>query len=246
MVAGILMIFVAGGGVYGSKALISLKSSGRILVADIDKGCRASRYVDCIVYDLDELIKIESKCSTALLVSDAAETLVRLFKAGIVPSLIIPATPMHLAGKVLELYLVSRMSKADPSPSVVRIADAVRSYGIEVKVNSLNGVAVMSYMPFGKLCKPRCIEPSLCPVTGRVKPIPLNRLLDNVLGSIISLSTVLESQLIVEEVGGYSGRNLFSFLEEVDRGIPHHSLVAIATACSCHGIVNVFDVESSH
>ncbi|MEM1682783.1 MAG: hypothetical protein QXG46_01655 [Ignisphaera sp.] len=236
------MILIAGGGFYGTKALLSIDNKDEVLVVDINSKCPANRYVDCTLQSLDELMRKGKRCRKVLLIADVVEVLLRLLMLNIIPSIIIPTVPIHLAGKVVERYLITKACSVYPSKSIARVVDMVKDYGVEVRVDSLNGIVVMSYMPFNKLCKPDCIEPPVCPITGKTKIAPLKEILKYVLRHITNLSIVLESQFIVEGIGGYSGLELYSFLKDLDKCIDRYNLIAIATACSCHGVANIFEV----
>lgn len=238
------MIFIAGGGFYGTKALLSLKHNNIILVADIDENCMASKYVDCIMNNLREYLeKKEDKCHTTLLISDSVKLLNQLFKNKIIPSTIIPTTPFHLAGEVVKLYLSEKNYRIFSSSHIYKIIEIVKNYGFETKID-FRKTAVISYMPFNKLCIPNCLEPLVCPVTNKIRITPLYEILKTFLSNVTDMNIVLVSKFIADGVGGYRGLDLFNFLIELDKNNKKDRyLVGVATACSCHGLTDILQIE---
>lgn len=235
------MIFVAGGGFYGAKAVLALKSRGFIIVVDLRKECLAKNYVECIsdnVYNV-----LNSGCGSALIIGDAVKTFVNIVEKGFIPDIVVPAIPKHFAGEVLRLYLELRGVNIKPyTYNLDIVVKVIEVYGVEAKVYTDLGVVVASYIPFNLRCKPGCNEPRVCPVTGKNKVAPLHKLIKFAFSKIVDKVMVLESKLIAEDVGGFCGYDLVKVLRDLENVVRSCKgiRIAIATACSCHGIANLF------
>lgn len=233
------MIFVAGGGVYGAKAISSLRSRGFILAVDVDRYCRAREYVECIVDNVDKVLG--TGCSSVLVVGDATKIFTYLLKRGIIPEIVVPAIPKHFAGEVFRLFLELEGYTVKPYASDIdKALEILRRHGVEVKADHITGVVVASYMPFTLRCKPGCREPPVCPVTKKAKALDLHRLLHIAFSGVVDDVFVLESRLLDEEVGGFSGHDLFNILNNFTTKPSYRGSIAIATACTCHGVANTF------
>jgi hypothetical protein len=97
-------------------------------------------------------------------------------------------------------------------------------------------------MPPQSKCGVPCAQPNICPVTGRFKPKPMFELIKSS-SRLVDMALVLESRRMGEFSGGFDFNELWSFIREVEavsttkKGI----VLAIATACKCHGVVNFFE-----
>ncbi|HID18525.1 TPA: hypothetical protein EYP27_03180, partial [Candidatus Bathyarchaeota archaeon] len=166
------LIFIAGGGRYGLKALKHFrKKANSIIVCDLNPKCQASAYVDKTLSEFD-LEKVSFKSST-LMVCDCVKALTSLLLAGITPKTVIPTVPFHLAGKILAEYLGWKGLKTRAYFEPLRFAFKDVSPSARYKLNGEAAMAIVSRMPFQLRCAPSCEEPSLCPVTGRrlIKPV---------------------------------------------------------------------------
>lgn len=234
------MIFVAGGGFYGVIAVSKLKGRDVVIVVDVDRECRAKTYVDCIAENIDEVIR--SGCRSALIVGDAARVFVDLVDRGFVPNVVVPAIPRHFAGEVVQNYLRLRGCSTKPYTGALDdVAEVFRKYGVEVKVCIDYGVIVASYMPFNLRCRPSCSKPQVCPVTRRFRAMPLHKLMRLALSMIADEVVVLESKSIADDIGGFEGLEIIEVLRYLAKSCTSkNGLVAIATACRCHGLANLF------
>lgn len=236
------MIFVAGGGFYGATAVSKLKNRDTVVVVDVDKECRAKAYVECIAENLDEVLS--GRCRSALVVGDAVEVFLDLVNKGFVPDVVVPAIPRHFAGEVTYSYLRFRGYIVKPyTGSLDEVIDIFKNFRAEAKADSSNGVIVASYMPFNLRCKTNCSEPQVCPVTGKVKAVPLHKLMMLALSKITNRVIVFESKLIAEGIGGFSGYEITEVLRDLSKPCCRSNLIAIATACMCHGLANLFLLE---
>ncbi|MEM4788409.1 MAG: hypothetical protein QXV06_01255 [Ignisphaera sp.] len=232
------MIFVAGGGFYGAIAVSKLKNVDIIVVADLDKECHAKKYVECITENIDEVLS--SKCRSTLVIGDAAKVFIDLVERSFIPDIVVPAIPRHFAGEVVYSYLKLKGCEVKVYTGVLdKAIESIKIYGVEVKIDTTNGVVIASYMPFNLRCKQGCSEPQICPITGKVKVAPLHELMKLVFSGIADKVIVFESKFIVEGVGGFSGYELTKVLKDLVK-LCRGNLVIIVTACACHGLANLF------
>jgi hypothetical protein len=235
------MILVVGGGNFGARALHQLCRVDRVLVVDPNEGCPARNYVKCVVRGLEEFLEFE-KCSTAFLASDGARVLAVLFERGIKPRYVVPTAPMHVAYEALKNILLKHGFAVKPFHEITQIAAELRELGVETYLDSFRGMLVASYMPFDMKCSVPCKQPMKCPVTGKIKPLPLYMAFNSILQKHFERFLVIRSILLAESVGGYDPEALYSFTSTLLNNVTK-SVMAIATACSCHGIANFFTYE---
>ncbi|MEM2297351.1 MAG: hypothetical protein QXH10_07985 [Ignisphaera sp.] len=234
------MIFVAGGGFYGAIAVSKLKNRDTVVVVDVNEECYAKTYVECIAKNLDEALN--DRCRSTLVIGDAVKVFLDLVSKGFVPYVVVPAIPRHFAGEVTYSYLKLRGCIIKPySGTLDEVVEILKNFGVEAKADTANGVVVASYMPFNLRCKQSCDEPQVCPITGKIKAIPLHELMGLVLIEVADERVVFESKFIAEGVGGFSGYELAEALKNL-ASLCRGSLVAVATACACHGLANFFAV----
>lgn len=106
------------------------------------------------------------------------------------------------------------------------------------------GVISASYMFKEKSCKVPCDQPSnFCPTTGRPKMGPMHQILTFATHNKSTASKVLISRMLGKEAGCFRGPGLTSFLSDAKRIKTPYS-ITIGTACSCHGILNLFSIRS--
>jgi len=236
------MIFVAGGGFHGAKAVRMLKDRDTIVVADINGECRAKKYVEYTIRSIDHLPCI--KYGSVLVIGDAPELFIKMIARNIIPEIVVPAIPRHFAGEVFKLFLESRGYVVKPySGDINEALFLFKMYGVHVKDDANEGVVVASYMPLTLKCNLGCQEPYRCPVTGRIKPMPLHQLMYAAFSKVADNTIVFISRLIAEGVGGFSGHLLYNTLKELADFYGDSFSTAIATACSCHGVANLFSIE---
>lgn len=239
------MIFIAGGGFYGSRAVQLFRNVDKVVVVDTNENCIAKAYVDTIVRSVDEAL--ESSSNTVLVVGNASEALMMFLARSIIPDIVIPVVPRHLAGEVVKLYAEAKGLRVEPfGIGISRAVQKLNEMGVHVRADEGLGVIVASYMPFNERCLPECVEPSVCPITGLARPKPLYIAFREVLLHLADSVEVLVSSLVAPGIGGYSGRDLVNIIKrivDVDVGFAGR-IVAIVTACRCHGVANVFRIRS--
>jgi len=237
------LIFVAGGGTFGSKALSDVRKSmkgARVLMADVDERCPARGLVEAVVREEELSVGALEAVGSMLVVGDAAKVLSKVLRMGFRPKVVVPAIPRHFAADFLRLELEGRGRRVSPAPFALE--EALRSFpkDLVLSASAESAVFTSSYMPPQSKCVVPCAQPNICPVTGRFKPKPMFELIKGALRSA-DAALVLESRRIGEFSGGFDFDELWSFVREVEaRSASEDLVVAIATACKCHGVVNFF------
>ena len=220
------MLFIAGGGRFGSEAVKAAEAKGwRALVVDVDAASKASK----IARQAD------------FVVGDAISLALALMLNGIVPRFFVPAIPGHFAGELVLQYLQHLGVSPAPEGSLAQRAANLLPSDVVLGVDPRRGLLIASYMPSGMLCKVPCPQPARCPVTGKLREMPMHQLLQTKLSSLARLY-VLESILLAPMVGGFRGEQLVRGLKDLS-GAQRGVHVAVATSCKCHAIVSFFTVK---
>ncbi|MEM2510690.1 MAG: hypothetical protein QXY40_07575 [Candidatus Methanomethylicia archaeon] len=233
------LILVAGGGYFGSIAVKSLKSmEAKIIVVDVNESCKASKYVDKVINTYT--IANPNEGEAYLVVYDCVKYLTEMVRSDIVPDIIVPAIPGHFIGRFIKSYLEAEGFNIDPDPSSMNmVLKSNILNNVALDINAEDSVIVASYMLKGLKCRIPCIQPEICPVTDRIKKIPMYLLLELAIDNI-SYPRIFQSHLISSDIGGIQGESISILLDEI---ISSNKLkVAIGTACKCHGIVNFFKI----
>jgi len=225
---------IIGGGRFGTTAAIEARMRGdRALVVDRDPGCMA-RGIAKEASDPDAVLRA-GRGEVLFRQGDGAAALLDLMERW-VPDLVVPAAPGHLAA----LLAVERGRRAArplaPAPelaALVRERLPPRSVAL---IDEANAVVVTSFMGEGR-CVDGCAQDALCPVTGERHDRPMHELIRTALEGAADRSVVLISSA-TGTVGGLAGGDLGEMLRTVDR-TGDGEAVAIATACRCHGVINL-------
>jgi hypothetical protein len=233
-------VFIAGGGKYGSGALKwFLKKRGcKVVVCDEDESCQASNLVEAVVR-LEEPREFAKIKKSTLLVGNVVDALARFFSREIVPEIIIPCVPLHLAAKVLTVYLVRKGLKVKPCFESLRLAfQKAQLVGVEYRLNQDYALAVASKMPFDMQCVSGCNQPQVCPVTKKKLLKPMYDLTAETLSyGNVDCVKVLRSHLLAPNIGGFHGEELKQTLDLCIKNEP--CTIGLATSCSCHAVMNI-------
>lgn len=207
-------IVVAGGGRFGSRAVIKLKDTAeKITVVDINPNCHASK-----MSGIDFVVR------------DAPRYIAELMVNNIVPDYIVPCIPGNLVARIFIEYLsllgfriavdeegfINALSKI--GKDIIIIADK-------------SSATIVASHAKGFLCPTNCRPLEVCPISNKAIR-PLYSILDfGVKGRIFI------SRILVNGVGGISGREIYEELSLRSKMRPGSPLY-IGTACECHGIVS--------
>jgi hypothetical protein len=236
------LVFVMGGGNFGTRALKYLKAKGcKVLVADVNVDCMARSEVATQDAGLDSADSLEDG-QTAFLVGDAVEFLLSLLEIK-VPDLVVTAIPGNAAAKVVTGWLAKRGCKLKPYRKVIpEVLENIPKSLVSV-VDQDSAVIVVSYMPSHMRCRENCMPPKdFCAVTGRPKLASMDKLLEFSVYNLTDTSTILVSRQLTGGLGAIDGKELYSLLKRLENLHKPYTL-AIGTACDCHGVLNIFKVK---
>jgi hypothetical protein len=94
------------------------------------------------------------------------------------------------------------------------------------------------------LCPDNCPEPKgICTHTGLSRPRIMYRFLAE-WGRRHFDTTVIRSRQLAPGVGGYPAKEMFFLLDHLHASQSYARQFLLATACSCHGVVNLFEITS--
>jgi len=239
------LFVVAGGGCFGAKAVMFAKDvHAKVVVVDDRFDCEASNFVEKIVRGggIAKALSVKPGYAT-LFVQDAVEFLVRLVGTK-APDYIVPAIPGNLAAKVVKRWLEHKGLVVEVKSQALKDVLKDIPENLILLCDENVGVIITSYMPKGSLCRVPCNQPvNFCPTTGRGKIGPMHRVLANVVHDKVTLGKILVSHIFRQEFGSFQGSELTSFLSDVEKlNVP--CSLAVGTACSCHGILNLFSVRA--
>jgi len=232
------LVFVMGGGNFGTKALKHLKAKRcKVLVADVNPYCMAKSEVTVQAADLN-VTDILADGQAAFLVGDAVELLLALLETK-VPDLVVTAIPGNAVAKVVAGWLANRGYRLEPYRMVIpRVLDNIPKSLVSF-VDKDSAVIVVSYMPSHMRCRENCIPPKdFCASTGRPKLAAMDKLLQFSVYNHTDASTIFRSRQLTGGLGAIDGKELYSLLKRLD-SLHKTFTLAVGTACDCHGILNL-------
>ncbi|MHC1601044.1 MAG: hypothetical protein ACXQTI_06885 [Candidatus Nezhaarchaeales archaeon] len=237
------ILFIAGGGFFGSKALHEASRRFKVVIADISEHCLARSLVDVIVRieSLDE--KVLERHTSILIIGDSAEVLSRVIRLGFTPGIVVPTVPRHFAADFYKHELEIMGFRLGASTGALKKALMSFPKELILNVNFDEALFTFSYMPSWSRCILPCAQPDTCPVTGRFKPKPMMQVIDECI-KMFDESLVLRSMKIGDIIGGFEFNTLWRFINEsIEKALNKEINVALATACRCHGVANFFRVS---
>jgi len=236
------LVFVMGGGNFGTRALKYLKAKRcKVLVADVNPDCMAKSEVTVQAAGLDVADSLVDG-QAAFLVGDAVELLLNLLETK-VPDLVVTAIPGNATAKVVESWLSKLGYKLEPYRTVIpRVLENIPKSLVSF-VDEDSAVIVVSYMPSHMRCRENCMPPKdFCASTGRPKLTSMDKLLQFSVYNLMDTSTIFRSRQLTGGLGAIDGKELHSLLKRLDNLHKPYTL-AIGTACDCHGILNLTKVN---
>lgn len=234
------LVFVMGGGKFGTNALRYLKSKGsKVLVVDIDPNCKATPEADIQADSLDAWNSLKNG-QPAFLVGDAHKLLLDLLKTSI-PDFVVTAIPGNTIAKVVGHWATKNGFKCAPYlkgvPEV--LANLPKSL-VFVKENT--AFIAASYMYPDKSCKTNCPAPkNVCALTGRPKPASMESLLKFAVFGVADHCILFSSPLLTAGLGAISGPDLCPLFKQLET-FPKPFTLALGTACDCHGVVSLIKI----
>ena len=188
------------------------------------------RIPDARITVVDRRCDIQKAIGVTPVTADGVAWLYRHLERTSTVDLLIPAIPEHVTAAWLALHLEKVHGVTDlpiPEAWLAQMPHACRG---------ARGQAYISHADF--LCPDSCPEPKdHCTYTGRARPAELFRLIEN-LAIADGLPIVVRSYQLLPGVGGIRPADLWQALDTATQGA--HRPLLIATACRCHGVVNLF------
>ena len=145
------------------------------------------------------------------------------------PDWIVPAIPIHVAYEWIRI-------KLSASQQALRIPVPAKLIG--KLPHPIKGTAGQLYISIADFkCPDNCPEPpDICTHTGKPRPMILHEFLKSIQHNDFK-SIVIRSHQLAPGVGGYKPSELFEALKKVETA---RTPVLLSTACSCHGVMDVF------
>lgn len=167
--------------------------------------------------------RVEAVCE------DGVDFLVRRLVSRDRPDWIVPCLPLHLA-----FEWVRRRLENTHALERLPVSDSVRQ-ALPHPFEGRGGALYLSYAE--SICPDDCPEPAdICTVTGRPRPGTLYKTVAALPDREIR-SVVVRSRQLLPGVGGYRPRTLFEARDQVRAS---SGIIALATACRCHGVLHMF------
>lgn len=237
------MVFVMGGGKFGTNALTYLKAKGaKVLIADKNPNCKAHSKVDILADSIDVCDVLEDG-QTALVVADAIKLLTTLLETK-VPDMVVTAIPGNAMAKVVDCWLARHGMKMEPYLEAVSEVLENLPKSLVSFVDEDSAVLVVSYMPPDMRCNDNCMPPkTVCASTGRPKLASMDKLLKFSIYNVTDQSAVLTSKQLTGGLGAINGKDLQAFLQQLD-AVRKPCTLAIGTACHCHGVLNLVKITN--
>jgi len=232
------LVFVMGGGKFGTKALQYLKANGcKVLVADVNPECMAKSEITFQAVGLDAVNSLMNG-QAAFLLGDAVKLLLRLLETK-VPDLVVTAIPGNAVAKVVAAWLSKRGYKLEPFGTIIpRVLENLPKSLVSF-VDHESAVIVVSYMPPNMQCRENCMPPkNFCALTGRPRPASMDKLLEFSVYNLMDNSTIFISKQLTGGLGAINGKELLSLLRNLEKVEKAYTL-ALGTACDCHGVLNI-------
>jgi hypothetical protein len=196
---------------------------------------RITRYFpNAVLTVVDRYPLTVSSASITAVCADAIDWLAQMLVKNALVDMLVPAIPEHVAAGWLSIQLAKEgfdlKKNPIPDPLLAKLPCAIRG---------ASGQAFVSHADF--LCPDNCPEPKArCSHTGKPRPVDMYRLLaDLKFGD--TLPIVLRSHQLLPGVGGIYPADLWQALSTA-RDNSHRPLM-IATACRCHGVVDILRVQ---
>lgn len=231
-----------GGGSFGTLAALRGRAQAdRTLVIDNDAQCRARPYADRITEDANSILGSHPG-SIYLLVGDGARVLLDILDRW-VPDLVVAASRGHLAAHLAVEHVRRQGKELRPSTDLVPSVIEALPPG-SVLVSDLDqGVVVTSYVPSSIQCPEGCVQPPVCPVTGQHISEPMHAAIHRAVYDKVDMPIVLKTAH-ADDVASVTGQEMVAMLSSLDR-IEDEGTAAIATACVCHGFINLFRLSDN-
>ena len=208
--------WIIGGGKFGLRAVKKLSKKHSLTnLTIVEKEKTVCRQLDRLGFEV--------------VCMDGIQYLERNLGSETYPDWIVPAIPLHVAFE----WIRTKLSKTRIVQNIAVPQDLVTELPNPIKAET--GQLYISIADFR--CPENCPEPDeICTHTGKPRPMVLHEFLKSIQRKDVK-TVVIRSHQLAPGVGGYSPRDLFAALNEIEAA---QGPVSLSTACSCHGIMNAF------
>ena len=209
--------WIIGGGKFGlraAKALSKTDSSNQLTI--VEKQKTVCRQLNRLGY--------EAVCM------DGIQYLERNLTGADPPDWVIPAIPVHVAYE----WIRTKLSKTSDVQTIAVPNDLITTFANPIRGKT--GQIFISIADFK--CPANCPEPDeICSYTGKPRSMILHEFLRS-LQHPGFISVAIQSHQLAPGVGGYRPLALFEALNKIEA---IQGPVLLGTACSCHGIIQLFE-----
>ena len=207
----------------------------------------ASTNASFVVLDTDPRCRVAGRCQVheglwegppALVIGDAIEGAMRLMEEHEV-DLIVPAVPGHAMGMLTMAWGKGRLSPRG-SMTVLDGLNRVLAGSGRAAMDEGNGTIIATLNTTALPCPLDCPQEGPCPITGQPRKVDMGVVLEDVIARM-GIAGVVIRPVRVGHFGAVTAeqaRALRGLVEKLRAG----EVVAVATSCSCHAIMNVFKV----
>jgi len=234
------LVFVMGGGKFGTNALRYLKTKGaKVLVVDIDPSCKAKPEAD-IQADSLEVWNSLNNGQPAFLAGDAYKLLLDLYETS-VPDFVVTAIQGNTIANVVQNWFTKKGFKCAPYlEGVSKVLENLPNSLVFVREKE--AFIAASYMYPDKRCKKNCPAPrNVCTLTGRPKPATMESLLKFGVFGVADHCIMMSSPQLTGGLGAITGKDIFSLFKQLET-FPKPFTLALGTACNCHGVVSLIKI----
>jgi len=233
------LVVCLGGGEWGAKAArIAKNNKANAIIIDRDARCLAAEATDAVIGEQD-LGKPDIQ-GVNLYLGDAVGALIVILEVA-TRAWVIPAIQGGFSGQLIERWLSAKHVEVIRSGKLVNDALQGLPPKLVFSANRGLGTIITSYMPPQIKCKPDCLAPKKCPVTGRRKISPMYELLEFSVCEVVDYYWIFATKPL-GGIGGIPGSEVKKALEDIGKLTPPYSL-AVGTSCRCHGLVDFFEVR---
>lgn len=213
-------VWIIGGGKFGLRAANALSkknpSSNLTIVEKENTVCEQLDQLGFEAVCMDGILYLESNLES--------ETY---------PDWIVPAIPLHVAFE----WIRTKMSKARSVQKIPVPEDLITELPHPIMADT--GQLFISIADFE--CPENCSEPDgICTYTGKPRMMVLHEFLKSIQPKHLK-TVVIQSHQLAAGVGGYTPKALFAALNEIEAA---QGPVLLSTACSCHGILQIFETQA--
>jgi len=207
----------------------------------------ASTNASFVVLDTDPRCRVAGRCqapgalwdvSPTLVVGDAIEGAMRFMEEHEV-DLIVPAVPGHAMGRLGMAWGRGRLSPRGSTAVLDRLNRELAGKG-RATLDQGSGTIIATLNTSALPCPLDCPQEGMCPITGRPRGVDMDTVLEDVIARL-GIDGMVIRPVRVGHFGAVTAEQARA-LRGLVEGLRTGEVMAVATSCSCHAIMNVFKV----